>query len=364
MNSGGIVLLIWLYLVLARGRFWQLGQQKPAGPLQTNPRVAIVIPARDEAESIQACIASCAAQQYPGEFQIYLVDDHSADGTADLARKQSDRIAVIQAAPLPPGWTGKLWAVHCGLEQARTFQPDYVLLTDADIIHSPATLSGLVARAEENNLDLASYMVKLRCQSFAEKALIPAFVYFFFQLYPPRWIEDPRSSTAGAAGGCILIRNSALERIGGVASIKSALIDDCALAARVKGSGGKIWLGVTQESHSIRSYNTFREIRRMISRTAFSQLNYSAWLLAGTILGLIATYIAPPLLLITGNKLAGAACVLMMLSYMPMLRFYGRPRLWSVCLPLIAMFYTAATIDSALRHWKGAGGEWKGRFQQ
>ena len=332
-------------------------------PLRTRPRVAIVIPARDEAATIQACIASCAAQNYPGEFQIYLVDDHSTDGTAELAREISGAIQIVQAGPLPAGWTGKLWAVHCGLAQVRAFQPDYVLLTDADIVHSPGTLTGLTGRAEEGNLDMASYMVQLRCESCAEKALLPAFVYFFFQLYPPRWIEDARAKTAGAAGGCILIRSAQLERIGGIESIKGELIDDCALAARVKRSGGKIWLGVTSGSASIREYNTFGEIRRMISRTAFTQLNYSVWLLIGTLFGLLATYVVPPLLLFSGNIPGAVACVLMAIGFLPMLRFYRRSPLWAAALPLIALFYMVAVIDSALRHWRGTGGEWKGRIR-
>jgi len=357
------VLLIWLYLIFGRGGFWLVRESRSRESLRTRPRVAIVIPARDEAATIQACIAACAEQDYPGEFQIYLVNDHSTDGTAELAREASPAVHIVHAAPLPGGWTGKLWAVHCGLQQARSFQPDYVLLTDADIIHSRETLTGLVARAERKNLDIASYMVHLRCESFAEKALIPAFVYFFFQLYPPRWIEDPHSSTAGAAGGCILIRNSALQRIGGIASIKGELIDDCALALRVKQSGGNIWLGITSASASIREYNTFAEIRRMISRTAFTQLNYSVWLLAMTVLGLVVTYIVPLLLVAAGDIPATAAFALMATSYVPMLSFYRRSPLWAVALPLIAIFYTAATIDSALRHWRGAGGEWKGRFK-
>ncbi|MEO8126277.1 MAG: glycosyltransferase, partial [Bryobacteraceae bacterium] len=280
--EGNLTLVIWLYLILGRGAFWLLRERKSQFQLRARPRVAIVIPARDEAPTIQSCVTSCASQDYAGEFRVYVVDDHSTDGTSELARAVSPAVHIVQAAELPPGWTGKLSAVQCGLEEAQTFQPDYVLLTDADIVHSPETLTGLVARAEEKTLDIASYMVHLRCESFAEKALIPAFIYFFFQLYPPRWIEDPRSSTAGAAGGCILIRNSALARIGGIASIKGELIDDCALALRVKQTGGKIWLGITSTSVSIRSYNTFAEIRRMISRTAFTQLKYSAWLLAGT----------------------------------------------------------------------------------
>ncbi len=363
MASGVIVLLIWLYLVFGRGRFWLVRERRSHRRLQAKPRVAVVIPARDEAATVQACIASCASQDYPGEFRIYLVDDHSTDGTAELASAASGAIQIVPSSPLPPGWTGKLWALHCGLERARAFQPDYVLLTDADIVHSSETLTGLVERAEESNLDMASYMVQLRCQSLAEKALIPAFVYFFFQLYPPQWIADVRAKTAGAAGGCILIRSAALDRIGGVESIKGELIDDCALALRVKRSGGKIWLGVASDSASIREYNTFGEIRRMISRTAFTQLNYSVWLLAGTVLGLAVTYILPPLLLLSRNIPGAVAYALMVISYVPMLRLYRRSPLWAAALPLLALFYTAATIDSAIRHWRGAGGEWKGRFR-
>ena len=363
MSSGIIVLLIWLYLIFSRGRFWLVRERRIDAPLRTRPRVAIVIPARDEAATIQRCIASCALQNYPGHFQIYLVDDHSTDATAELARAVSSGIEIVQAGVLPAGWTGKLWALHCGLAQARLFQPDYVLLTDADIVHTPEVLTGLVARAEESNLDMTSYMVQLRCQSFAERALIPAFVYFFFQLYPPQWVEDERSTTAGAAGGCILIRSTALERIGGIESIKGELIDDCALAARVKRSGGKIWLGLTSGSASVREYNSFGEIRQMILRTAFTQLNYSVWLLAGTLLGLVITYVMPPLLLLAGDLSGTAAYALMVISYLPMLRFYRRSPLWAAALPLIAIFYTAATIESALRHWRGTGGEWKGRFR-
>jgi hopene-associated glycosyltransferase HpnB len=373
---GFLTLLIWLYLFFARGQFWRIREETSvAFESESRPRVAIVIPARDEAETIQTCVASCAAQDYAGVFHIFLVDDHSSDGTGELARavlRQSDRehmITVVDAKPLPSGWTGKLWAVHCGLEQARYFEPDFVLFTDADIVHSSQTLSDLVARAGSEGYDLVSYMVKLRCSSFAEKALIPAFVYFFFKLYPPRWIEDVRSTTAGAAGGCILIRRSILDRIGGIGSIRGELIDDCALARAVKRTSGKIWLGVTSSSQSIREYNTFREIRRMVSRTAFTQLHYSGLLLAGTVIAMILTYILPPALLLFGGStvarmLGGGAYALMMLSYLPMLRFYGRSPLWALSLPLVAVVYSWASIDSAVRYWRGAGGEWKGRFQQ
>lgn len=365
-------LLIWLYLLFARGGFWRVTIRKPkAVTVANHPRIAIVIPARDEAETIAACIASCAMQSYSGAFHVFLVDDHSTDRTAELARSavsDASLLTVVAAKPLPSGWTGKLWALECGLEQARGFEPEYVLLTDADIVHAEDTLSTLVGLAQSGACDLTSFMVRLRCRSFAEKALIPAFVYFFFKLYPPRWIQDMRTSIAGAAGGCILIRAAALDRIGGVASIRGELIDDCALARRVKSTGGRIWLGLTESSASIREYNTFGEIRRMISRTAFTQLNYSAALLMGTVIGMVITYVLPPLLLFCADGLprliGSAAFVVMMVSYLPMLRFYGRSPLWALCLPVIAVFYSAASFDSAIRHWSGSGGEWKGRFRR
>jgi hopene-associated glycosyltransferase HpnB len=300
-----LTLLIWLYLLIARGGFWRIAVRKPRAAATANhSRIAIVIPARDEAATVAACIGSCAAQTFRGAFHIFLVDDHSTDRTVELTRgavPDGCLLTVVPAKPLPAGWTGKLWALECGLEQARSFEPEYVLLTDADIVHSPDTLATLVDLAQTGQYDLASFMVKLRCSSFAERVLIPAFVYFFFKLYPPQWIEDTRTATAGAAGGCILIRTSALDRIGGVASICGELIDDCALAQRVKRTGGKIWLGLTASSASIREYNTFGEIRRMISRTAFTQLNYSALMLVGTVIAMVITYVMPPLLLFTGN---------------------------------------------------------------
>ena len=367
LAAAAFAVLIWLYLVLFRGMFWRLREGAPLPPVPR--RVAIVIPARNEAETIGRTIASLAAQNFGGAFHTFLVDDHSDDGTAEIARKSAgaDRLTVIAAPPLGPGWTGKLWALAEGLRQAESFHPDYVLFSDADIVHSREGLAQLVSRAEAGGYDLVSWMVKLRAETFAEKALIPAFVFFFFMLYPPAWTENMRHRTAGAAGGCILLRWTALMRIGGIAAIRSELIDDCALAKAVKSTGGRIWLGITSATSSIRGYGTFGEIGRMISRTAFWQLRHSAILLIGTIAGMFLTYVLPPLLLFTGRPLVMAlgalAWALMMAAYLPSLRLYGLSPLWAPGLPLVALFYTGATVHSAILYWTGRGGEWKGRAQ-
>lgn len=296
---------------------------------------------------------------------MIVVDDHSSDRTAAIAAEAGAE--VIQAGPLPAGWSGKLWAISEGLQHARPLAPDFLLFTDADIVHAPENVAGLVSRAETENLDLVSLMVKLRCRSLAEKLLIPAFVFFFFMLYPPAWVNRRDRRTAAAAGGCILIRPSALDRIGGIAAIRNEIIDDCALARAVKRTGGGIWLGVTNDTMSFRDYTSFAEIRAMISRTAFAQLQHSAFLLAGTILGMAAIYLAPPLLLFTGHALAAAfglaAWLLMSICYAPALRFYGQSVAWTPLLPLVALFYISATIESAIAYWTGRGGYWKGRIQ-
>jgi hopene-associated glycosyltransferase HpnB len=321
--------------------------------------LTVIIPARDEARYIGRAVESLAG------MDVIVVDDNSSDGTAEIARQHG--ATVVNGQPLPPGWTGKLWAVSQGVEVAAAAHPDYLLLTDADIVHGPGVVSALVAKAEQEGFDLVSLMVLLRTESFAEKALIPAFVFFFLLLYPPSWIENPRRRTAGAAGGCMVIRREALERIGGIEAIRGELIDDCALARAVKRSGGRVWLGLTRDSRSIREYGGFGEIWRMISRTAFTQLKYSAWLLCATIAGLAVAFLAPPLLMLTFRPLAviigafGWLCL--SIAYVPMLRLYRRSYLWAPALPLIALFYAGATIDSAIRYWIGRGGEWKGRTQ-
>jgi hopene-associated glycosyltransferase HpnB len=349
----------WVYLFTARGGFWHIHLLEPMpGPVSASS-VCVIIPARNEESVVGEAITSLRP------WQVILVDDHSSDRTAAIAAEAG--ASVIQAGPLPPGWSGKLWAISEGLKHASTLAPDYLLFTDADIVHAPGNVAELVARAEADGLDLVSLMVKLRCRSFAECLLIPAFVFFFFMLYPPQWIARRDRKTAAAAGGCILIRPGALDRIGGIASIRSAIIDDCALARAVKRTGGRIWLGLTNDTQSIRDYQTFAEIRGMISRTAFAQLHHSTLLLLGTIAGMGVIYLAPPLLIFTHNLLAAffglAAWILMTIAYAPTLRFYGRSVAWAPLLPLITLFYVAATVESALSYWTGRGGLWKDRVQ-
>jgi hopene-associated glycosyltransferase HpnB len=367
--------LIWLYLLLARGNFWRV-REPDLSPCETTPsraRVAVIVPARNEADVVARTVTSLVCQNYSGPLHIFLIDDDSQDCTADSAARAAEKtgrrelLSVFRAPPLPSGWTGKLWAISEGIRQAERFHPDYLFFSDADIVHSPDNLSALVARAESGRYDLVSLMVMLQCRSVAEKLLIPAFVFFFFKLYPPRWIESPSHAAAGAAGGCILVRAPALARIGGIAAIRAELIDDCALAKAVKSTGGRVWLGITSATRSIRGYGTFSEIGRMISRTAFRQLGHSNWLLLGTLIAMFVTYLTPPLLLFTFKLLPVAlglfAWSLMTVAYTPTLRFYGLSIFWAPLLPLVALFYLGATIHSAVNYWKGAGGIWKGRVQ-
>jgi len=367
--------LIWLYLLLARGNFWRV-REPDLSLCETTPpraRVAVIVPARNEADVIARTVASLVRQNYSGPLHIFLIDDDSQDGTADSAAKAAEKtgrrelLSVFRAPLLPSGWTGKLWAISEGIRQAERFHPDYLFFSDADIVHAPDNLSKLVARAQSGHYNLVSLMVMLQCRSVAEKLLIPAFVFFFFKLYPPRWIESPSHSTAGAAGGCVLVRTPALVRSGGIAAIRAELIDDCALAKAVKSTGGRVWLGVTSATHSIRGYGAFGEIWRMISRTAFRLLGHSNWLLLGTLIAMFVTYLAPPLLLFTFKPLPVAlglfAWSLMTVAYTPTLRFYGLSIFWAPLLPLVALFYLGATIHSAVNYWKGVGGIWKGRVQ-
>ncbi len=365
---------VWLYLLLGRGFFWR-PYEGVAVPLPERwPSVVAIVPARNEAVVVGEAVASLLAQRYDGDFRIVLVDDHSTDGTAETARAAAagrggeGRLALEPAPPLPTGWTGKLWALNTGAEAVERCgdSPDFYLFTDADIVHSPANLAGLVARAEAERRDLVSEMVLLRCRSPAERFLIPAFVFFFAMLYPFGWSNDPRRGTAAAAGGCVLLRRSAYRRIGGLAAIRGALIDDCALAKAVKSSGGATWLGLTREARSVRPYPAIADVWRMVARTAYAQLGYSPLLLAGTVLGLAVTYLAPVALVFAGGAaawLATAAWAAMTLAYLPMVRFYGLPPLYAPLLPAAASVYLAATVDSARRYWRGAGGEWKGRVE-
>jgi hopene-associated glycosyltransferase HpnB len=365
---------IWLYLLFARGNFWKLHEDDVVPkPLENWPQVVAIVPARNEAETITRAIGSLVSQDYPGAFEIFVVDDQSEDGTAALARQAAAesgatrRVTVHSAATLPLGWTGKLWALHEGICAAAEKAPAFCWFTDADIVHAPDTLRRLVFRAERDSLDLASLMVLLQAKTFPERLLIPPFLYFFLLLYPPRWIANPKARTAGAAGGCILLRREALERIGGIAAIRNEVIDDCALARAVKKSGGQIWMGLTRASVSLREYGSFAEIRDLIARTAFTQLRHSFVLLAATLAGLFATYWLAWILFFTGNDpawiMASTAVALMTTTFLLTVLFYGLPPYWAFTLPLAAAFYGYATCVSAVHYWFGRGGQWKGRSQ-
>lgn len=369
-----ISLLIWIYLAFAQGGFWRiskfmLSDKRPSG---SEPLVAVVVPARDEADVIAPCIASLL-QQRGIRVHVFLIDDASQDGTANVAAHaaesiaKADQLTVISGLPLPAGWSGKLWAVQQGIERASRLNPEYLLLTDADILHPPDHIQSLIARAESGSYDLASVMVRLHCKTFAERSLIPAFVFFFLMLYPPAWISDPRRKPAGAAGGCILICPQALTNAGGITAIRNEIIDDCALALRVKQSGGRVWLGLSTAACSIRPYKSVSAIGSMISRTAFNQLRHSVFLLLFSLLGLTVAYLLPPLLLLSGHLISAflglAAWLLMSVCFLPTVRLYHLNPLWSLALPGIAVFYMGATLHSAFRFWQGKGGAWKGRMQ-
>lgn len=362
-------LVIWLYLLLAHGRFWASGPELPPATPTESPDVDIIVPARDEAQTIGPVIASLAAQKYAGTFRITLVDDNSTDGTAARAGAASN-LTILTGQPKPPGWSGKLWALHQGVAASRA---PVLLFTDADIVHDPRHLSSLVAglhRPEVGaRVDMVSEMVRLNCTSFAEKALVPAFVYFFQMLYPFARVNDPRSRVAAAAGGTVLIRREALDRIGGIAAIRNALIDDVTLAKAVKGSGrstgAAVYLGHSDLAASIRPYPGWGDLWQMVSRTAFTQLRYSASLLLLTLVGLTLVWLVPPWAIFCSHgwvRIAGLATFLLAgLSYLPTLARYRCNPLWALALPFIAGFYMAATLGSALNHWFGRGARWKNR---
>jgi hopene-associated glycosyltransferase HpnB len=364
---------LWAYLLVARGRFW-LGPRRdaarPRPPLKW-PAITVIIPARNEAGVIAASLSSLCRQDYPGPFTIIVVDDDSNDGTAkvvaEVARSFPDRqVEVLRSAGPPAGWTGKLWSLQTGIAfaAARAPEADYLLLTDADIIHKPDTLTWLVSLAVEGGYGLTSLMAKLRCESLAERSHVPAFIYFFQMLFPFTWVRQDRSRTAAAAGGCMLVGADALRRAGGIASVRNALIDDCSLAARLK-AVGSIWLGLSGRVESIRRYDTFADVRQMITRSAYAQLRYSPWLLVATVAGMALTFLAGPWLAVFSS---GAAQILgiavwlaMAFSFQPTLRFYRLSPLWGLALPLIAGLYSFYTVLSAYQHLVRRGGAWKGR---
>jgi hopene-associated glycosyltransferase HpnB len=386
-------LLVWAGMMVVWGQFWQANQrldaqqtpeQQGTQSLKHWPSVCAVIPARNEATVLPISLRSLLEQDYPGSFRIIVVDDHSTDGTAAIAQQtatamgKADQLQILSAAPLPAGWSGKLWAVDQGVKASQATpnqSPDYLLLTDADIRHGAGNLQTLIAKAEQERLSLVSLMVLLRCDSIWEKFLIPAFVFFFQKLYPFPWVNDPTRKTAAAAGGCSLIRTQALNEAGGIGVVREALIDDCALAAAIKrpsrdpGQQQKIWLGLTRTTHSLRPYPSLASIWDMVARTAFTQLSYSNLLLVGTVLGMALVYLVPPIATVAGLlsqqwAIAGMGALtwaLMSLAYWPTIRLYQISPLWSFTLPAIALLYNLMTLDSAWRHWRGQGGAWKGR---
>jgi hopene-associated glycosyltransferase HpnB len=373
---GTVALAAWLYLLLARGRFWLAwprdGDPSASFARDAAPDVVAVVPARDEADTIASCIASLLGQDYPALRRIVLVDDECADATVSNARAAArdcnapDRLVVVKAAPRPAGWTGKLWALECGVAQLRAagMQPRYLLLTDADIVHRAGSVTALVARAQRGDLGLVSAMAMLRCMSLVERAFVPSFVFFFAMLYPFRWVNRPDRRTAAAAGGCILVDRELLEQSGGLAAVRGELIDDCALARRVKGYR-PIRLDLTRRVVSVRAYPTLGSIRRMIARSAYAQLRFSPLLLAATVVAMVVTYVAPPLLAVAAAGLPRILGVLawaaMALALQPMLRFYRVSPLWGLALPAIAAMYVLFTIDSAWQSARGRAGAWKGR---
>lgn len=371
-----LTLAIWLYLIVGRGGFWRGLErddiEQPAAQPERWPSVVAVVPARDEVDVAPRCIASLLAQDYPATFSIILVDDNSQDGTAEAVRRvvqqASGRLTILAGAPLPSGWTGKLWAVNQGVAHAQALAepPTYLLLTDADIVHAPGALRALVARAQAGSLALTSRMAKLRCASLCERALIPAFVFFFQLLYPFAWVNRRDRKTAAAAGGCMLVERGCLTAAGGIAAIRHHVIDDCALAAKLKAQG-PIWLGLTDRVVSIRPYAACQDIRRMVARSAYAELKLSPLRLLGTVLGLALTFLAAPLTAMLGTGIARLAALgawgLMALAFWPTLRFYRRSPLWAVLLPAIAAVYMGFTLDSAYQHMRGRGGMWKGRAQ-
>ena len=368
-----VSLLSWLWLTFARGMFWRTDVRLPAGVDGAGtdpgrwPSVAVVVPARDEADVLPLSLPALSGQDYPGRSRVILVDDNSGDGTADLVAAAWPEVTIVAPGEPPPGWTGKLWALRAGVAAAG--QVDLLLLTDADIVHRPGSLTALVRATQAHRLDLVSQMARLRVETGWERLVVPAFVYFFALLYPFRWVNRPGSRTAAAAGGCSLVRRAALERAGGLDAIGAAVIDDVALARLLKRSGSRIFLGLADLIASVRPYDGLGPLWRMVSRSAYAQLRHSPVVLAGTVLGLLLVFVAPPAATVAGAitgdlpalLLGAAGWLLMAATFVPTLRYYGRPAAAAPLLPLTAGLYLAMTVDSAVQHYRGRGAAWKGR---
>ncbi|MBN0043637.1 glycosyltransferase [Streptomyces actuosus] len=373
--SAVVSLAAWLWLLLAQGMFWRTDVRLP--PRRDPgvwPPVCVVVPARDEAAVLPLSLPTLLAQDYPGRAEVFLVDDGSSDGTGELARELARRngglpLTVDGPGEPPAGWTGKLWAVRHGIALARARDPEYLLLTDADIAHAPDSLRRLVAAADTGGFDVVSQMARLRVESVWERLVVPAFVYFFAQLYPFRRVGRAEARTAAAAGGCVLLRTGAAERARVPEAIRHAVIDDVALARAVKGSGGRIWLGLAEAVDSVRPYPRLHDLWRMVSRSAYAQLRHNPLLLLGTVTGLALVYLVPPIAVAAGLAgsgtaavAAGAAAWLVMAgTYVPMLRYYRQPLWLAPLLPCTAALYLLMTVDSAVQHYRGRGAAWKGR---
>ncbi|MCY3958084.1 MAG: glycosyltransferase [Chloroflexi bacterium] len=376
----------WVWLLVGRGWYWRTDVQLPPLPPDASPArwpsVTVIVPARNEAQVLPSTLPALLAQDYPGCLRIVVVDDSSTDHTSEVARSLGARsdardVNVVTAPPLPHGWAGKVWAMHTGAVSELAQEGEFILLTDADIAHPPDLLRRLVGMAESQDLDLASVMAHLRAITPFERLLVPAFVYFFGLLYPFRWSNDPNRETAAAAGGCVLVKRRELQRIGGLESLRGEIIDDCALAARIKQAGGRIWLGLGADVRSERGYAGLSGVWHVVARTAYTQLAYSPIRLLGTVVALLLAFAAPPVAAVVGGASlvigidTGSAATalasgilgwaLMTYSYLPMTRWYGGSALRAVTLPLSAAIYVAMTLDSARRHYGGVGGAWKGR---
>ena len=377
MNEAWVILFfffpgfVWIWLIFFRGQFWSCDQKMcDQYVLETFPSIVALIPARNEVETIGATILSLRNQIYSGKIEIIVIDDNSSDGTEIAARKAMCS-RIIKSGDLPSGWTGKLWALHQGIKLIQKEFPktEYILFTDADINHSKENILQLVSKASCENLDIVSLMVRLNSESFWERFLVPPFIFFFQMLYPFRWVNDPRKKIAAAAGGCMLIRKTALDRVDGVLQIKGCLIDDCALGKSIK-SHGSIWLGLSEKTKSLRRYDQLVEIWSMVSRTAFAQLNYSLTNLLGTSLALFVTFLMPLLMLIFGivfgNQLAimggSLSWLLMTFAYISTIRLFQIPFIWVFSFPFASFLYLIMTLASAIYFWRGRGGSWKGRY--
>ncbi|MFL4902464.1 glycosyltransferase [Streptomyces sp. MMS24-I2-30] len=365
----------WLWLLLCQGFFWRTDVRlPPRRDPDVWPSVCVVVPARDEAAVLPSSLPSLLAQEYPGRAEVFLIDDGSSDGTGELARELAGRhgglpLTVASPGEPPAGWTGKLWAVRHGIGLARARDPEYLLLTDADIAHEPDSLRHLVAAARTGGFDVVSQMARLRVESLRERLVVPAFVYFFAQLYPFRRIGKRGARTAAAAGGCVLLRTETAMRARIPDAIRHAVIDDVALARAVKGGGGHIWLGLAERVDSVRPYPRLHDLWRMVSRSAYAQLRHNPLLLVGTVAGLALVYLVPPVALVVGaaggstaaTVAGGAAWLVMTGTYLPMLRHYRQPPWLAPLLPFTAFLYLLMTVDSAVQHYRGRGAAWKGR---